>query len=327
MQRRLIAAVICSTLIATLSVATAANAQTDFPTKRITVLVPYPAGGIVDIATRIVTDEVSKTLGQPIVVENKPGANTNIATALAARSAPDGYTWTYIGPATLANPRIYSDLAWSEKSFDALGMTAFAPQAVIVNPALPPNTLAEFIELARKSPGALNYANFGVGSATHLNAAMLMVRTNTTLTMVPYRGQPPAITDIITDRINVMVGAAGLVSEHFEAKKLKVLAVFSEKRLESLPGVPTLAELGYPDINVVPWYGLAAPKGTPKPIVTKINAAINAAVSKPEIRALMIKQSLIAPDATTAEEFAARIEKDAAEIGRIVAAANIKIGK
>lgn len=302
-----------------------AFAQDTYPSRRILVYQPYPAGGIVDIATRIIAEEVSKTLGQPIVVEAKPGANTNLATDLAARAEPDGYTWSYIGPATMANPHIYPNLKWSEKSFQPMGMMALAPLAMVVSPSHPSNTLADFVTLAQKSSEPQTYANVGVGSAVHLNAAMLMVRTNIKMTMVPYGGQPPALTDLITDRINFMVASVGLVSGHYEAKKLKVLAVISDKRQANMPEIPTLAEAGYPDINVVPWYGLAAPKGTPAAIVKKVNDAINAAVTKPEIKALMAKQGLQAAEPLTPEQFAARIEKDSQQIKRVIEAANIKI--
>lgn len=304
-----------------------ALAQTDFPTRRIHVIVPYPAGGIVDITTRLVTERVSKILGQPIVVEAKPGANANLGTDLAARAEPDGYTWSYMGPATLANPRIYSGLRWSETSFTGVGITAWAPFAVVTNPSSPANTVAEFIELAKKSPNSLNYGNSGIGSAVHMNTVIFMQNTKTELTMVPYTGQPQALLDMMTDRIHFMFASVGLVSQHVAEKKLKALAVVANRRSPMLPGVPTMTEAGFPAINVVPWYGLAVPSGVPQPIVEKINAAINQALKDPELKPLFEKQSLEPVEPMTPKQIADLIAKDAEQFGRVVQAAKIKIAQ
>ncbi len=304
-----------------------ALAQTDFPTRRIHVIVPYPVGGIVDIATRIVTEKVSQRLGQPIVVEAKPGGNANIGTDLAARAEPDGYTWSFIGPATLANPHIYTGLRWSEKSFVGVGVTAWAPFAIVTNPGSPATTIAGFIDHARKSPGALNYANTGVGTAVHMNTVIFMQHTKTDMTMVAYPGQPQALLDVMGDRIHFMVASIGLVAQHVQEKKLKGMALIANQRSPMLPGVPTIAEAGYPAVNVVPWYGLAVPRGVPQPIVEKINAAINAVISDPDLKSLFAKQSLEAVGAMSVKQVADLIAKDAEELGRVVKAANIKLNQ
>jgi tripartite-type tricarboxylate transporter receptor subunit TctC len=302
-----------------------AQAQTDFPTKRMHVIVPYPAGGIVDIATRIVTEKLSQRLGQPIVIENKIGGNANIGTELAARAEPDGYTLSWIGPATLANPHIYPNLKWSTTSFTGVGVTAWAPAAIVVNPASPANTIAEFIELARKSPSTLNYANTGVGSSIHMNSALFMLHTKTEMTVVSYTGQPQALLDVMGDRINFMVASIGLVAQLGQEKKLKVLAVIGNQRSPLLPDVPTITEAGYPAVNMVPWYGLAVPRETPQPVVDKINTAVNAVMADPEIRSLFVKQSLEPVASMTAKQIADLMAKDAEEMGRVVKAANIKL--
>lgn len=302
-----------------------AQAQADFPTRRIHVIVPYPVGGIVDIATRIVVEKVGQRLGQPVVVEAKPGGNANIGTELAARAEPDGYTWSFIGPATLANPHIYTGLRWSEKSFVGVGITAWAPFAIVVNPALPVNTIAQFIDHARQSPGKLNFANTGVGAAVHMNTVLFMQHTKTEMTMVAYPGQPQALLDMMGDRINFMVASIGLVAQHVQAKKLKSLALIAHQRSPMLPDVRTIAEEGYPAVNVVPWYGLAVPRGVPQPVVEKINAAINAVIVDPDIKTLFTKQSLEPVGPMTVAQIAELIAKDAAELGRVVKAANIKL--
>jgi tripartite-type tricarboxylate transporter receptor subunit TctC len=304
-----------------------AAAQSDYPSRRINVLVPYPAGGIVDIAMRVVTEKVSKILGQPITIENKPGANGNLGTDLAARAEPDGYTWVFMGPATLANPHIYPGLRWSEKSFTTVGITSWAPAALIVNPSSPANTVKEFVELAKKSPGALNFGNAGVGSSSHLNAVLFMQGNGIQLTTVPYTGQPAFLTDMMADRIQFGVAAIGLSAEHVKAKKLKALAVIGNQRSSLLPDVPTMTEAGFGANNLVPWYGLAVPKDTPRPIAERINAAINEALKDASIRELYEKQALDVIEPKQLKDIEAIVAKDSDLYARIVKDANIKINQ
>lgn len=303
----------------------AAQAQTDFPNRRIHVIVPYPAGGIVDIVTRITTEKLSQLWGQPIIVEAKPGANSNLGTDLAARAEPDGYTWTFMGPAVMANPRIYSNLRWSEKSFTGVGVVAWAPAAMVVNPSSPASTVKGFVELARKSPDALNYGNAGIGSSVHLNTAIFMHGTGTRITSVPYKGQPPAILDLFADRIHLMFASIGLVAQHVQDKKLKALAVIGPKRSPLLPDIPTMAEAGYPAINVVPWYGFAVPKDVPQPVVDKIVAGVNEALKDPNVRSLLEKQALQPVDPMTPQQIADLIAKDTERYANVIRDANIKI--
>jgi tripartite-type tricarboxylate transporter receptor subunit TctC len=305
----------------------AAQAQTEFPNRRIHVIVPYPAGGIVDIVTRITTDKLSQLWGQPIIVEAKPGANSNLGTEFAARAEPDGYTWTFMGPAVMANPRIYSNLRWSEKSFTGVGVIAWAPAAMIVNPGSPATTVKEFVALAQKAPDGLNYGNAGVGSSVHLNTAIFMHGTGTRITSVPYKGQPPAILDLFADRIHLMFASIGLVAQHVQDKKLKALAVIGTKRSPLLPDVPTMAEAGYPAINVVPWYGFAVPKGVPQPVVDKIVAGVNEALKDPSVRTLLEKQALQPVDPMTPQQIAELIAQDTERYASVIRDANIKIAE
>jgi tripartite-type tricarboxylate transporter receptor subunit TctC len=302
-----------------------AQAQTDFPNRRIHVIVPYPAGGIVDIVTRITTDKLSQLWGQPIIVEAKPGANSNLGTEFAARAEPDGYTWTFMGPAVMANPRIYPNLRWSEKSFTGVGVMAWAPAAMVVNPGSPAGTVRDFVELAKKSPDGLNYGNAGIGSSVHLNTAIFMHGTGTRITSVPYKGQPPAILDLLSDRIHLMFASIGLVAQHVQDRKLKALAVIGTQRSALLPGVPTMAEAGYPAINVVPWYGFAVPKGVPQPVVDKIVAGVNEALKDPNVRTLLEKQALQPVEPMTPQQIAELIARDTERYANVIRDANIKI--
>jgi tripartite-type tricarboxylate transporter receptor subunit TctC len=322
-----IATTIAGLATAALLAISPATAQTDYPNRRINVIVPYPAGGIVDIATRVITEKVSKVLGQPITVENKPGANANLGTDLGARAEPDGYTWIFMGPATLANPHIYSGLRWSEKSFTTVGITAWSPAALIVNPGSSANTVKEFVDLAKKTPGALNFGNAGVGAATHLNAVLFMQGSGIQLTTVPYTGQPGILTDLMADRIHFAVAAIGLSAEHVAAKKLKALAVIANRRSPLMPNVPTITEAGFPASNMVPWYGLAVPKDTPRPIAEKINAAINQALKDPDLKVLFEKQALEAFEPKSLSDIEAIVAKDSNVYARIIKDANIKLNQ
>ena len=304
-----------------------AAAQSDYPNRRINVIVPYPAGGIVDIATRVVSEKISKILGQPLTIENRPGANANLGTDLAARAEPDGYTWVFMGPATLANPHIYSGLRWSEKSFTAVGITAWSPASLIVNPGSPANTVKEFVDLAKKTPGALNFGNAGVGAATHINAVLFMQGSGIQLTTVPYTGQPAILIDLMADRIQFTVAAIGLSAENVNAKKLKALAVIANRRSPLMPDVPTMTEAGFPASNMVPWYGLAVPKDTPRPVVEKINAAINQALKDPDLKALFEKQALEAFEQKSLSDIEAIVAKDSDVYARIIKDANIKLNQ
>lgn len=314
-------------LVSLLLAAQPAQAQDDFPSRRIHVVVPYSAGGIVDQMTRIITDKLSAIWGQPIVVEAKPGANSNLGTEIVSRATPDGYTWVFMGPSMLANPRIYSNLRWSEKSFVGIGVVAWAPAAMVVNPGNPATSVKEFIALAAKSPGAFNYGNAGVGSSVHLNTAIFMSETNTQLTNVPYKGQPPAILDLLADRIHVKFASIGLVAEHVKSGGLKALAVIGQQRSPMLPDVPTMTEAGYPSINVVPWYGLAAPAGTPPAIVDKIAAAVKVALEDPAVRKQLENTALQPVQPMTAKEIADLVARDAERYDKVIREAGIKLAE
>lgn len=232
-----------------------------------------------------------------------------------------------MGPAVMANPRIYSNLRWSEQSFTGVGVVAWAPAAMVVNPASPATSVKSFIELAKASPATLNYGNAGVGSSVHLNTEIFMYGTGTKLTSVPYKGQPPAILDLLADRIHVKFASIGLVAQHAQENKLKALAVIGNNRSPFLPGVPTMAEAGYPAINVVPWYGFAVPRGVPQPVVEKIVTTVNQALQDPAVRKRLEQLALEPVAPMTASQIADLITKDSENYARIIRNANIKLGE
>jgi tripartite-type tricarboxylate transporter receptor subunit TctC len=304
--------------------ASPAAAQTDFPNRRIHMVLPYPAGGIVDIVTRIVTDRLSEIWRQPIVIEAKPTAGGNVAWDQVARAEPDGYTWTFIGPAIMANPRMYANLRWSEQSFVPVGAAVWAPSVLVVHPSVPVDTLSEFIDHVRKNPGALNWANPGIGTSQHLNTAIFLNATRLDMVAVPYAGQPPALLDLVANRIQFKVASIGLVAQHIGRGALKPLAVLGTVRSPLLPNVPTVSEAGYPEINVVAWYGYAVPRGTPQPIVEKIVAGFSEAPKAPKVRELLEKQALQVVEPMSAAELAALYAADTEKYAKVIREAGIK---
>jgi len=315
------------TLIALLAPGAPARAQSDYPAKRITVIVPYPAGGIVDNVTRIMTDKIAEIWKATIIVEAKPGANSNLGNDFVARAEPDGYTWTFMGPSVMANPRIYANLRWTEKSFTPVAIAAWAPAAMVVPPDFKANTVAEFVALAKADPKAMMYGNAGIGSSVHLNTAIFANGTGIELTNVPYKGQPPAIIDLLAGRIHVKFASIGLVAQHVQDKKLKALAVIGTKRSPMLPDVPTMSEAGFPEVNVVPWYGFAVPRGVPKSIVDKINAAFNEALRDPAVQKRLEQQALQPLEPMSPEQIAGIVEKDTEKYAKVIRDANIRLNE
>jgi len=262
-----------------------AMAQGNYPSRPIHIIVPYPAGGIVDIVARIVTEQVGRDLKQAIVVEAKPGANGNIGTAAAARSEGDGYTWLVTGPAALVNPTLYKDAGWDAmKDLKCVGLAVWNQSVALVHPSMPARTIGEFVELAKSKPGVFNFGNPGTGSSIDLSAQKLFQAANIKLTNVGYKGQPPALIDLITNLMHFEIVSLELALPHIKAGSVKPLAVFTDKRVADLPDVPTIAEAGFPEAAYVPWYGIYVPSTMPNAIVEKINEAVNKALQNPDVQ-------------------------------------------
>jgi tripartite-type tricarboxylate transporter receptor subunit TctC len=265
--------------------AAGAQAQSDYPNRPIHIVVPYPAGGIVDIIARAVTEQVGRDWKQAIVVEARPGANGNIGTASVARSEPDGYTWLVTGPAVLVNPTLYKDAGWDPmQGFKCVGLAIWNQSVAVVNPTMPARTLAEFVELARSKPGQFNFGNPGTGSSIDLTAQKLFQAADIKLTNIGYKGQPPALIDLMTNLMHFEVVSLALAVPHIKDGSIKPLAVFTEKRIADLPDVPTIAEAGYPGALYVSWYGIYVPSATPDAIVEKIHGGINKALENPDVQ-------------------------------------------
>jgi tripartite-type tricarboxylate transporter receptor subunit TctC len=298
-------------LFAVAAAAAAAGAVEDYPNRPITLVVPYAAGGGNDVMARTVADKMSRTLGQQIVVENRPGAGGSIATRQVAKAAPDGYTLVIGGTGTLAvNPALYPNVGYDpRKDFAPVGLIGTSALILLVHPSLPVNSVRELIDLAKKEPGKLNYASAGVGSGIHLGMMLFEQAADIVLTHVPYRGTGPALTDLIGGHVKIYMSslpsAIGIVREG----KVRALAVTGARRSEVFPDVPTVAEAGLPGFEAELQYGIIAPAGTPRPIIDKLNAALREALAAPDTKERMAKDGTV-PLPTTPEEYAARIDRE-----------------
>jgi tripartite-type tricarboxylate transporter receptor subunit TctC len=291
----------------------------DYPTRPITLVVPYAAGGGNDVMARTVADTMSRVLGQQIVVENRAGAGGTIATRQVAKSAPDGYTLVIGGTGTLAvNPTLYGNVGYDpRKDFAPVGLIGTSALIILVHPSIPARSIRELIDLAKQEPGKLNYASAGVGSGIHLGTVLFEHMADVKLTHVPYRGTGPALTDLLGGHVAVyfssLPSAVGIVRDG----KVRALGVTGSKRSPVFPDVPTVAEAGLPEYEAVLHYGIAAPAGTPRPIVDKLNAALRTAVAAPETQQRMATEGT-EPLASTPEEYAADIDREETKWSAIV---------
>ena len=297
-----------------------------YPNKPVRVIVPYPAGGIVDIVVRSITERIAAEPGwkQPILVEVKPGAQSNLGTELVAKADPDGYTWLATGPAILSNPVIFTNLRWSVEDFQAVGIAVWNQNVAVVPDSVPAKTLKEFVAMAKEKPGKLNFGNPGTGSSNHLQSELFMQVAGIKMTSIGYKGQPPAIPDLLQGLLHFKVVAMGLAMPHIRSGKLRPLAVVTQGRLKELPDVPTMTEAGYPAAGLNTWYGIYVPAKTPSPIVSRINAEINKALATAEVQERLIKSGNLPGSIKSPDEIQALMKSDAEKWGKVVKAAGIK---
>ena len=303
-------------------------AAQDYPTRPITLVVPYAAGGGNDTMARIVADKMSRILGQQIVIENKGGAGGSIATRQVAKAAPDGYTLGLGGTGTLAiNPTLYQNVGYDpRKDFAPVGLIATSALVVLVNPSVPAHSIAELIALAKQKPGELNYASAGPGSGIHLGSELLAYMAGIKLTHIPYKGSAPALTDLLGGHVAIYFSslppAIGLVKDG----KVRALAVTGPTRSPIFPDLPTVAEAALPGYETVLHYGIVAPAGTPRPIIEKLNAALNAALADKEVRERIATDGA-EPLPTTPEQYAADIDHEEAKWSKIVKMSGAKVSE
>lgn len=312
-----------SVLLISFSFSTAASAAS-YPEKPITAVVPFPAGGSTDSIARAIGPKMNQTLGQPIVVENKPGATGAIGAGLVKNAAPDGYTFLVASIGVYAvNPFLQKKLAYDPaKDFDLLTVAVRAPNVLVATPNFPANNLQEFIAYLKKNPGKITFASSGSGSSDHLTTALFWQKTGTSGVHIPYKGGAPAITDLIGGHADVSFQNLNVVVGHIKTGKLKALAITSDKRAPMLPQVPTLGESGVNGVDVYSWQAAAAPKGLPKDVKAKLYGAIVGALNDPDIKNRLVEQGFEVV-ANSPEEFAKFQQQELArwkqviEVGKI----------
>jgi tripartite-type tricarboxylate transporter receptor subunit TctC len=314
--------IVLTLLLLALSLSSA-SAQ-DYPSRPVEVVVPFPAGGGTEIVTRYLSDGLAKRLGQPFVVLNRPGANTNVGTLAVVRSKPDGYTLLVASFGLAANPSLYKKLAFDPQiDLAPITLIANSPTVLSVPLALPVNSLAEFIAYLRARPGELNYASYGVGSSPHLAAELFQRMTGTKMVHVPYNGGAPAAVGVMSNQVQALFSSVVTVLGGLRGGTLKAIAVAAERRSELIPDVPTFAEQGLA-YDTGTWYGLLAPAKTPSAIIDTLHRNSIAVLADPIVRARILEQGAEVV-ASSPAEFRAFIKDETERIGRVIRDASIQL--
>jgi tripartite-type tricarboxylate transporter receptor subunit TctC len=305
------------------AVSSIASAQA-YPTRPVRLIIGYTPGGSADLTARLMGQWLSERLGQPFVIENRPGGGTNIATEAVIRAAPDGYTLLLVAPANAINATLYDKLNFNflQEIEPIAGIIRF-PNVVVVNPSVPVNTIPELIAYAKANPGKLNMASSGNGSTIHMSGELFKMLTGINMVHVPYRGGAPALTDMLSGQVQVMFDNIPTCAEHVKSGKLRGLAVTSTARSEVLPDLPTVADF-LPGYEASAWYGLAAPKGTPREIVEALNKAVNAVLADPVAKKRFAEVGAILLPGSAAD-FGKLLADETEKWGKVVKFAGAKV--
>lgn len=289
-----------------------------YPTRPIRLISPFAPGGGNDIISRTLGAALTKNLGQSIVVDNRPGANTIVAMEIVARATPDGYTLVTSSSSLATNATLYAKLPYdSIKSFAPVSMVGVSPLVVAVNPALPIKNIAELISAAKAKPGAIMYPSAGTGNSTHLGGELFAVMAGVTLTHVPYKGLGPGLVDLMAGRLQTIFSTAPAAIPHIKTGRLRGLAVTTAARSNLLPQLPTVAESGVPGYESGSWYGITAPAGTPREVVARLNKEITAVLGTPDFREQLLNAGAD-PMPTTPEQFAAYVQIEIAKWAKVI---------
>jgi tripartite-type tricarboxylate transporter receptor subunit TctC len=325
MNGRMIFAALAS--VAVLSVAeVAAQTAGDFPNRPIRIIVPQAAGSGVDLQARVLAQKMGELWGQQGVVENRPGANAIVGMEAGAKANPDGYTLIYAPvSAVTTNAFIYKKLPYDPvRDFAPITQTTANPLGAVVNPASGIKSIKHLVEQAKAKPGQINYGSFGIGNMTHLMGVLLSIAADINMTHVPYRGQTPAITDVISGQIPLAFTTTAGVTDLVETGKLNLLATFGESRDEQFPNAPTPTEAGYPSVVVVGWSGFLAPAGTPPQIISKLHGGMVRALAMPDVKEAILKQGSKAVSSSSPEAFARYIKAESEKFLPVIKAAGLE---
>lgn len=297
----------------------------DYPNKPIKVIVPFPAGQASDTITRLVGDRLGKALGQPVLVDNRPGAGGNIGTNVGAKSAPDGYTLTIASAALPISKHVYRKLPFDpSRDFEPITLMTITPLILVTRPNLPVKDVAGLVALAKKEPGKITFASSGPGTSHQLSGELFKSQAGVDMLHVPYKGSPPAHVDLMGGSVDIMFDNIVPVAPHIKSGKLQALAVTTKSRAAALPDVPTMSEIGYPNFEAAAWFGMLAPAGTPEPVVARLNKELVAI-----LKALDVSSQLSAMGATvvagTPDEFRQFMTAEINKWGPVVKRANIEL--
>ena len=309
---------IAAALACALGAAHEARAQA-YPAKSIRLVVPFPAGGTTDVVARMISQKLNEAFGQPVLVDNRPGAGGNIGAEIVATAPPDGYTLLVCSPAEIAiNLSLYKKMPYDPiKSFTPVTLATSAPLVLVVHPSLPVHTVKELIALARSKPGQLVYASAGTGGPQHLSGELMKSMANIDMVHVPYKGGAPAITDLLGGHVQLFFAGIPPALPHVRAGKLRAIAVTSAKRTQILPSAPTISESGLAGFAIDNWQGVLAPGNTPREIVTRLNTEIVKALLLPEVRQRLFDQGT-EPVATSPQQFDAYIKSEIEKYAQII---------
>src|SRR5687768_3852487 len=300
-----------------------AAAQDAWPSRPVRFILPFPPGGGTDILGRLIAERLSAHLGQPVVTENRGGAGGNVGAEAAARSAPDGYTIVLVAPSLAISPTLYSKLNYDPvKDFAPISLVATVPNVMVTQASLP-GQLQEFIAFAKAKPGALNFGSGGAGTSNHLAGELFNLVSGARLVHVPYKGVNLAMQDVLSGNVHLVFIGIPAAAPHIKAGKLRALAIVAPQRSNALPDVPTVAEAGLRDFEVTTWYGVLAPAGTPRNVVTRLNAELVKLMHAPEMKE-KLSATGTEPLTSTPEEFAAYIKREIAKWGDVIRRAGVK---
>lgn len=313
-----------SALVIVLASASGALAQ-NWPNRPIRMVVPYTPGGYTDLMARLVGQKISDALGQPVIFENKPGANAIIGTDVVAKAAPDGYTFGTVIAAHAVNATLNPKLPYdTQKDLTYVSLMSSAPLIMIAHPSLPASNIKELIALAKAKPGELNFASSGVGAAAHLTMEMFKSRVGIDMQHIPYKGTAGALQDLVGGRINVMFDIVGPLMPQVRSGNAKAIAVTAKERIPAAPDVPTMAEQGVPDFVSGTWAGIIAPAGLPKEILERVSAEAKKALVDPAMKEKLAEQGIVAVGSTP-EEFRVFVDEEILRWRKVITDANIKM--
>jgi len=303
---------------------TSAGSGAAYPAKPIRVIAGFPPASGADITARVIGARLNDALGQQVVVDNRPGAGSNIAAELAAKSPPDGYT-LFIGTvANAINATLYPKLPFDfARDFAPVALTTAAPNILVVHPSVPARSVKELVALAKSRPGQLNFASAGTGTAPHLSGELFKAMTGVSMVHIPYKGSPPAVTDLMAGEVALMFSPSSSVLPHVKTGRLRALAVTTASRLPSLPDLPTVAESGLKGYETITWFGVVAPAKTPPAIIMRLNAEITKVLALPDVRNQFGNQGIEVLGGTS-EQFASTIRDEIAKWAKVIRLSGVK---